>query len=212
MWEVLDLIFNTFSSGSELYLEDLLPVLANYVTYGAQGLAQNPVRLEKMMMMIREKFSNSKAAAFDRICGCRLAECLMLNLRGQIDQYVPELTFMAMKVLSSNDTLSKANRLHLMETVINAIYYNPVLTIQVLQANKCWNEFLTLWFSNFSLFKRVHDKKLAILAICSLLNIPASGITQPEFPSSLQEVAMLIKGATTLFQALPAAVKSMVFS
>jgi hypothetical protein len=90
-----------------------------------------------------------------------------------------------------------------MEMVINAIYYNPVLSLQVLEANGLTNKFFSAWFSNIDNFRRVHDKKLSIAAISSLLTLPADSV-----PESVQQGwPRLLQGVTRLFQTLPAALK-----
>ncbi|KAI5289275.1 hypothetical protein KEM54_004125, partial [Ascosphaera aggregata] len=203
MWQAFVYIHKAFKTGAELYLEDMLPALDNYVVYGAPTLAQNPAYLGALVGMVQDIFSDPKVGAVDRICGCRLAEALMLNLRGHIDQYVPNFVSLAMTVLADEDVKTKSYRLHLMEMVINAIYYNPRLAIHVLEANNWTNKFFSLWFSSIDTFKRVHDKKLSIVAISSLLTLQANEVpvsVQPGWPRLLQ-------GVSKLFQTLPEAIK-----
>lgn len=88
MWQAFELIHTTFKAGAELYLEDMLPALDNFVQYGAPHLIENPQYLEAIFSMVSDMFSDTKVGGVDRICACRLAEGIMLNLRGHIDQYV----------------------------------------------------------------------------------------------------------------------------
>jgi hypothetical protein len=127
----------------------------------------------------------------------------MLNLRGHVDQYIPIFINLAMTVLNNDEVKTKSYRIHLMEMAINAIYYNPLLALQVLESNEWTNKFFSTWFSSMDIFKRVHDKKLSIVAISSLLTLRASDVpasVQPGWPRLLQ-------GVTGLFQTLPAAMK-----
>lgn len=88
MWQAFELIHATFKAGAELYLEDMLPALDNFVQYGSQTLAQNPAYLDAMFSMVRDMFTDTKVGGVDRICACKLAEGIMLSLRGHADQYV----------------------------------------------------------------------------------------------------------------------------
>ena len=154
--------------------------------------------------MIRSIFKDANVGGVDRICGCKLAEVLMLNLRGHIDNYVPEFVALAMTVLSSDDVKVKSYRIHLMEMVVNAIYYNAGLTLRFLEAQGWTNKFFSLWFSSIDIFNRVHDKKLSIAAISSLLILPGDQVPvtiQPGWPR-------LLSGIARLFQTLPAAMKN----
>ncbi|KAJ5320159.1 hypothetical protein N7508_000442 [Penicillium antarcticum] len=203
MWQAFELIHKTFKAGAELYLEDMLPALDNYVAYGSEMLVQNPAYLNAVVGMVQDIFADEKVGGVDRICGCKLAETLMLNLRGHIDQYIPLFIEMAMRVIDAGEARTKSYRIHLMEMVINAIYYNSALSLQVLEAKGWTNKFFSAWFANIDNFRRVHDKKLSIAAISSLLTLPAGDV-----PVSVQQGwPRLLQGVTRLFQTLPAALK-----
>lgn len=185
----------------------MLPALDNFISYGTNVLMQTPAYVQALVSMISDIFNDEKVGGMDRICGCKLAESMMLNLRGHINEYIPEFIKLAMTVISSNELKVKSYRIHLMEMVINAIYYNPVLALHVLESNGWTNKFFSSWFSNIESFSRVHDKKLSIVAISALLTLRAEDV-----PSSVQlGWPRLLQGIVRLFQTLPAALKSMSF-
>ncbi|SZF03607.1 unnamed protein product [Blumeria hordei] len=190
MWQAFELIHTTFKAGAELYLEDMLPALDNFVQYGVPHLIENTQYLEAMFGMVSDMFSDQKVGGVDKICACRLAEGIMLSLRGHVDQYVPAFVDIGMRTLTNGDVKVKSYKIHLMEMVINAIYYNPVLTLNVLESKNWTNKFFSLWFSSIDNFTRVHDKKLSIAAIIALLTLNAD------------------QGVVRLFQTLPAATKN----
>lgn len=224
MWQAFELIHRTFKAGAELYLEgmlaqllvhanipckylyakDMLPALENFVTYGYETLVVQRTYLEAIIDMIRTIFKDDKVGGVDRICGCKLAEILMLTMRDHIDEFIPEFIQLSMNVLLNDEPKVKSYRIHLMEMVINCIYYNPRLSLHVLESNGWTNKFFSLWFSNIDSFTRVHDKKLSIAAITALLTLNAQ-----EVPVSVQAGwARLLNGIVRLFQTLPAAMKS----
>lgn len=182
----------------------MLPALENFVNYGTQTLIENRPYLDAIVDMVRTIFKDDKVGGVDRICGCKLAEIIMLNMKGHVDDYVPEFISMSMQVLTNDEPKVKSLRIHLMEVVINAIYYNPALALHVLEGNGWTNKFFSLWFSSIDNFTRVHDKKLCISAICALLTLPAQHV-----PVSVQQGwPRLLQGVVRLFQTLPAALKS----
>lgn len=204
MWQAFELIHQTFKAGAELYLEDMLPALDNFVQYGAQHLIQTPAYLDAMFGMVQDMFQDEKVGGVDRICACKLAEGMMLSLRGSIDQYVLAFVEMAMATLTNADVKVKSYKIHLMEMVINAIYYNPVLALHVLEAKGWTNKFFSLWFGSIDSFSRVHDKTLAIAAIVALLTL-----NPDQVPASVQQGwPRLLQGIVRLFQTLPAAEKN----
>ncbi|KAI9743827.1 MAG: hypothetical protein M1818_002561 [Claussenomyces sp. TS43310] len=204
MWSAFELIHATFKAGAELYLEDMLPALDNFVQYGSQHLIQTPAYMEAMFSMVQDMFTDDKVGGVDRICACKLAESMMLSLTGHADQYVVQFVEMAMVTLTSADVKVKSYKIHLMEMIINAIYYNPVLTLHVLESKGWTNKFFSLWFSSIDSFSRVHDKTLSISAIVALLTLNADQV-----PISVQQGwPRLLQGIVRLFQTLPAAVKN----
>jgi importin-7 len=88
MWSAFELIHATFKAGAELYLEDMLPALDNFVQYGSQHLIHTPAYMDAMFGMVQDMFADEKVGGVDRICACKLAEGMMLSLRGHADQYV----------------------------------------------------------------------------------------------------------------------------
>ncbi|ETS77667.1 hypothetical protein PFICI_09729 [Pestalotiopsis fici W106-1] len=204
MWQAFELIHRTFKSGAELYLEDMLPALDNFVQYGAPHLAQKPEYVNALFGMVQDLFDDPKVGGVDRICACKLAEAIMLSLRGHIDQCVSGFISMAMAVLNGHEIKVKSYKIHLMEMIINAIYYNPVLALHVLESNGWTNKFFSLWFGNMDAFSRVHDKKLCIVAIVALLQL-----NPDQIPQSVQTGwPRLLQGVTILFRTLPSAMKN----
>ena len=204
MWQSFALMHKAFKAGAELYLEDMLPALDNFIAYGAEVMVQNPAYIDVLASMVEDIFQDEKVGGMDRICGCKLAESTMLHLRGQIDRHVPKFISLAMGVISSNEVKVKSYRIYLMEMIINAIYYNPIIALRTLETNGWTNKFFSSWFSNIEGLSRVHDKKLSIVAISALLTLRAD-----EVPSSVQQGwPRLLQGVVRLFQTLPAAMKS----
>lgn len=219
MWQAFELMHRTFKSGAELYLEgqrvggtlvawltkpDMLPALDNFIAFGSQQMVQSPAYIEGVVGMVRDIFHDEKVGGMDRIYGCKLAESIMLNLRGHVDQCVPMFIELAMNAIASDELKVKSYRIHLLEMVINAIHYSPILALRVLEAKGWTNKFFSSWFSNIENLTRVHDKKLSILAISALLTLKADDV-----PTSVQQGwPRLLQGVVRLFQTLPAAIKS----
>ncbi|KAL8865314.1 MAG: hypothetical protein Q9174_006953 [Haloplaca sp. 1 TL-2023] len=181
----------------------MLPALDNFVAFGTETMVQTPAYIEAVVGMVMDIFQEEKVGAMDRIWGCKLAECIMLNLRGFIDQHVPKFVEVAMTVIASNELKVKSYRIHLLEMVINALYYNPIIALRTLEANGWTNKFFSSWFSNIESLTRVHDKKLSIVTISSLLLLRAE-----EIPTSVQQGwPRLLQGQVRLFTTLPAAIK-----
>jgi hypothetical protein len=203
----------------------MLPALDNFVQFGVPQLIQKPEYVEALYSMVSDMFNDPKVGGIDRICACKLSEAMMLSLPGHIDNCVNGFINMAMGVLTTEEVKIKSYKIHLMEIIINAIYYNPILTLQVLETKGWTNKFFSLWFGSMESFHRVHDKKLCIVAIVALLGLnpdqvpPSVAVGWPRLlqvchlQSTTQIPAQLclltfFKGVTSLFKTLPSALKS----
>jgi hypothetical protein len=185
-------------------IADMLPALDKFVSYGSETLSANPAYLGAVISMVQDIFHDDKVGGVDRICGCKLAEAVMLNLRGRVDDHISKFIELGMTTLTNQELKVKSYRIHLMEMVINAIYYNPTLALHILESRGWTNKFFSLWFSNIDSFSRVHDKKLSIAAVIALLSLRADQI-----PASVQQGwPRLLTGVIRLFQTLPGALKS----
>lgn len=206
MWKAFELIHATFKAGAEYYLEDMLPALDNFVQYGTPQLVQKPEYIQALYSMVADMFDDNiqQGGGVERICACKLAEAMMLSLRGNIDSCVEGFMVMSMSILANQDIKIKSYKINLMEMVINAIHYNPLLALSVLE-NKGWtNRFFSLWFGSMTSFSRVHDKKLCIAAISALLDV-----NHEQVPASVSVGwPRLLQGITELFRTLPNALKS----
>jgi hypothetical protein len=98
--------------------------------------------------------------------------------------------------------------------LINYVLYNPSAALYLIEAHSpgMARNFFNLWFSainsNESRLPRVHDKKLTIIALCALLEMPADTV-----PEGLREGwPSIVGGALKVFKTIPKAVEGRSFS
>lgn len=123
-----------------------------------------------------------------------------------IGQYIPRILQLALTRLSGfSDFKTKSYRLHAIQLVLTCVLYNPTIAFAHLDSQSATSAFIQQLFIDqihLDLFKRVYDKKLAILVICKIFmlrgNMPASvsGLVNP-----------LFAGSIALFAKFPAAVE-----
>lgn len=180
MWSIFPRIYKTFKTDALEYLEEMLPSLDNFIAYGKNVFLTDPEKQHQLIDIVFTVMNDADSREADRIRGIQLIESMMLNLRGQIDPIIPKFVEMAYHALNKK-IKTAPYRVHCIEIVLNAIYYNPLMTLQLLEQASWTNRFFELWFTNIENFPRVHDKKLSILSLCALLEIPLD-----KLPPSLQ--------------------------
>ncbi|KAI9304897.1 armadillo-type protein [Cunninghamella echinulata] len=204
MWSVFELIYESFKDCGIDYMDEMLPPLDNYISYGRDVFVTNENIQRMMFDIIDTVMKSDRVGENDRVCACKLMESVLLNCRGQVDMYVAPFLNLAFQYIFTNSMKTTEFKVHCIEVVINCLYYNPVLTLRLLEENQWTQGFFTLWFNTLDKFSRVHDKKLVIVALCALIELPTENV-----PASLQAGwSQVLAGIVTVFKTLPKAVEN----
>ncbi|CEP15700.1 hypothetical protein [Parasitella parasitica] len=204
MWSVFGLIYAAFKDSGIDYMEEMLPPLDNYISYGKDVFVSNEQVQGMMFDIIDTVMKSDRVGETDRICACKLMESVLLNCRGHVDTCVGHFLNLAFQYIFTGSMKTTEFKVHCIEVVVNCIYYNPALTLRLLEENSWTQGFFTLWFNTLPKFSRVHDKKLVIVALCALLELPTESI-----PKSLQSGwSQILACMINVFQTLPKAMEN----
>lgn len=112
----------------------------------------------------------------------------------------------ALSIFDDEDQIPSL-RLANLEVLINSVLYNPSAALHLIEASKLGTarNFFDRWFAaiNSDGLPRVHDKKLSILALCSLLELPPNAI-----PEQLRSGwPGIVSGILKIFKGLPKAIE-----
>ncbi|KAI8969324.1 armadillo-type protein [Mycotypha africana] len=204
MWSVFELIYKAFKDSGIDYMEEMLPPLDNYISYGKDVFVANEQVQRMMFDIIDTVMKSDRVGEQDRICGCKLMESVLLNCRGHVDMCLAPFLNLAFQYIFTGSMKTTEFKVHCIEVVINCLYYNPSVTLRLLEENNWTQGFFTLWFNTLPKFSRVHDKKLVIVALCSLLEIPTEMV-----PTTLQAGwSQILACMISVFQTLPKAMEN----
>ncbi|KAJ1951935.1 Nonsense-mediated mRNA decay protein 5 [Linderina pennispora] len=204
-WSLFDVIYTTFKNDSSDFIEEMLPSLDNFVSYGMDVVSTNSEVQSRLFDIIETVMKSERAGESERICACKLAEAIMLNGRGKVDGMIPGLISLAAAYLLVNDAIQTRGFLvYTLEVILNALYYNPVITLSVLEQFQWTSGIFTRLVQSIDKFTRVNDKKLVVLGLTSLLSVPAD-----QLPASLQAgLPQVFEGILQTFHTLGEAVEA----
>ncbi|KAI8927955.1 armadillo-type protein [Entophlyctis helioformis] len=148
MWSVLPYIYRTFKADAFDYFEEMTPSLHNYIMHGKDVLAASAEHQEMIFDMATTVLTAEDARQSDR----------------------------AYAHLVLKPAKSVALRVHAIEIVVNALFYNPALALGVLEQAQYTTAFFETWFKQLDDFERVHDKRLSILTLAALLELPTEAL------------------------------------
>ncbi|KAH7885476.1 armadillo-type protein [Phlebopus sp. FC_14] len=205
MWPVFELMYELFKSDAVDFLDEMLPALDNFVSYGSDVFKARQDYRQKILDIYQTSMTSPQLGDNDRINGCKIAESVLLNLSGHVDDQLQDIIRIAVDHLDKGETYSF--RLANLEVLINAVFYNATAALHLMENYKPGSSrtFFDKWFAAINAedkLPRVHDKKLSILALCKLMEVEGSMV-----PESLRDGwPGIVAGALNIFKSLPQAV------
>ncbi|EIM81399.1 ARM repeat-containing protein [Stereum hirsutum FP-91666 SS1] len=205
MWPVFEMTYTLFKSDAVDFLDEMLPALDNFVSYGTEMFKSRPDYRQMVADIYTTAIVSEQLGENDRVNGSKVAESLMLNLRGHIDDLLQPIVKTALDHIDSAETA--AFRLANLEVLINAVLYNPAATLHLMEqyAPGTSRTFFDKWFAAINSdnkLPRVHDKRLTIVALCALMEVEPNAI-----PEAVREGwPGIVAGALKVFKDLPKAI------
>lgn len=207
MWHMLELIYQVFKKDGIDYFIDIMPALHNYVTVDTPAFLSNPNRLLAIFDMCKTMLTSSPGE--DPEChAAKLLEVIILQCKGQIDSVIPMFVELALSRLT-REVQSSELRTMCLQVVIAALYYNPQLLLSILdEMSQPTNEpisshFIKQWLHDTDCFLGIHDRKLCVLGLCTLISL---GDAKPQVLSEVSEkiipaLILLFDGLKRAYQA-----------
>lgn len=85
MWSVFELIYKAFKDSGIDYMDEMLPPLDNYISYGRDVFVSNEQIQHMVYDIIDTVMKSDRLGEHDRVCACKLMESVLLNCRGHVD-------------------------------------------------------------------------------------------------------------------------------
>ncbi|KAJ3067526.1 hypothetical protein HDU98_009244 [Podochytrium sp. JEL0797] len=204
-WQVWTELYNAFNREDVVFVEDIVGSVDNFIRYGRDHILANPNVAMEMIEMVKKILTpeNDSIEDEDRSYGCMIAESLMLNLRGHLEPFIPQFIALALNYLKHEQDLQSIFKVHLLELIINCMYHSPLQTLQLLESSNATTTFFYIWFKELEQFSRVHDKKISILALTAILQVPIQSI-----PSLQNHIGTLLQNLLRLFKEYPEALET----
>ena len=168
MWDIFTLMYKSFKSSGIDYLSEMIGTFDNCASYGTEMLRQHAEYRHMLIDIFHTAISSDQLVSSDRIAACQIAEVVLLLLRGYVDDAVPGILTALLPFLD------KATESHLLRKwaaliVLESMYYNPTLSLSILESHGATQAFFATVLPMLTKCRRVHECKVAIVALLSLL-------------------------------------------
>lgn len=204
MWKVLELMYQLFQKDGFDYFTDMMPALHNYITVDTPAFLSNENHILAMFNMCKAVLMGE--AGEDPEChAAKLLEVIILQCKGQIDQCIPSLVQLVLERLTREVKTSELRTMCL-QVVIAALYYNPTLCLDAMDrlqgtlgqsAEPIASHFIKQWILDTDCFLGLHDRKLCVFGLCTLISMG------PSRPNAVNECSQqIIPSLILLFDGL----------
>ncbi|CAO1614377.1 unnamed protein product [Parajaminaea phylloscopi] len=205
MWGIFELMAESFLNGVGVdYLAEMLSTFDNLVSYGTDVFKSN-ANYRKLLLGIYEKAMHSEQLGLgDQISACRLADVILLLLKGCIDEYIPSIVNSVLPLLENANVTAALTKWAVI-VVLDALVYNAELALHTLEAAGATQSFFTYALGHIvPKLKRVHEKKVVAIALMSILALDANTLPAAVKAGEAQVLEVLLNN----LQSIPDAIKS----
>eukprot|EP01089_Gocevia_fonbrunei_P001110 TRINITY_DN11052_c0_g2_i1.p1 TRINITY_DN11052_c0_g2~~TRINITY_DN11052_c0_g2_i1.p1 ORF type:complete len:716 (-),score=191.12 TRINITY_DN11052_c0_g2_i1:200-2140(-) len=204
MWQLFPKMYKAFDSWAVDWLDQMVTSFDNFVSKGTDaflaGSWNGMTFLEMGFRMFERVVGEKGISPVDAIQGCNVAEVLLLNCKGKIDNLIEPILKSTLSRLMSEDIVSGKNpacETLLIAVIANCLYYNPELTLQLLfsgdgMGGRVAFERLGNYIKGRRL-RRLKDMKIIMLGLSSILLVPWPRIPDT-MKAGMKDVFVLILG------------------
>ncbi|OMJ21749.1 putative importin [Smittium culicis] len=221
-YDLFGSIYNSFMDSGVDFIEDMLPSLDNYVSYGLETFMKTPELRQRMFGIIEIVMKSDRVGESGRIAGCKLIESVILNTMDfnsknpgsilNIDDLVSQFLGFANIYLGNQENFPKTSPflIYLLELILNSLQYNVDLTIKTLSDLGSLNSILELIATKKNLFKLCHNKRVYILGACNLIQTIVSNSANPNsvYQNFQNGIPVFFKSVLDVVKGYPAAIKA----
>jgi len=192
MWNLLEVLHATLHNDTADYFTEMMPCLHNYVTVDPDTFLTNEKYCEIIFNMC-QKMLQDKCGEDAEMQAAKLIEVIILQYLGKMNLWLPRFIELALGRLTSELRTSEL-RVMLIQVIIASIMSNPSLALAHLASLTTSHfphgmvaQMLLLWLKDTDCFLGLHDRKVYVLGMCTLLDLPLQ-----ERPQSIVEAASQI--------------------
>jgi len=197
LWQAFPLIYVAFDQWAYDYLNMMVPCLQSYIQkapdFFLAGKAQLPEGLipyiDLIVSMVAKTVTNDRASETECRYALSLFMSLLHNCPGKIDMYIPIINEISLGKLGQQvNADSPLTRVSIYQILGSALYYNPQRELVELEKRGVTQQVFAKWIKDGEGMDRWLPRKLTILGLTAILQIPAASLP----PSIQQSLPQLI--------------------
>ena len=182
MWTLYPQMCKELDDWAVDYFENILVPMDNFVSRGTEVFiaSRDPNYLAITFHVTSRVIGNDQNSEENMKPGALIFSCVLQNCRGHVDEYVEKFLAVCWQRLTKG---VKSRRLKetLVLVFMDALYYNPVLTLQILHRHNLLNLVFSMIFAMITEqkhFRYESQKKICAMGLSSILAQPVSSLPE----------------------------------
>jgi hypothetical protein len=174
MWQLLPIIYDTFSRDGFDFFSEMMGVIYNYMRVDTDVFLSNPKHLEIVVTMCK-KVLTTGCGEDVQTNACKLLEVVVIQCQGRIDAYIPSIMEVCLERLTRESKTADMRRMCL-QVAIAALYCNSSQLMGLLETTRfpsspepITSQFFRQWINDAGLFEGIHDRKISVLGFCAVM-------------------------------------------
>ncbi|XP_015795656.1 importin-7 [Tetranychus urticae] len=208
LWKIYELMYQVFKKDAFEYFGDMMPALHNFITVDPQTFVNNRNHVLAMYDMCKTVLNNDAEEEAESYAA-KLLECMILQFKGQIDECIRPFVELVLTRLTREVKNTSLQQICL-QVIIAAFYYNPILLLNILNDmqpidsnQSLFTHFINRWLSDIECFKGLHDRKICVLGLITLISLPPEkrvAIINEASPQLMPSILKLFDGLKLAYQ------------
>lgn len=180
MWNLFYLMYETFERDGFDFFTDMASPLHNYITVAPEVFLATPKNMEIVYMMCKKVLTDDDVGEDAQSYAAKLLEVAILQFPGYIDQWIAPFAEATLARLTRKVKTSEL-RVMCLQVVVATLYYNPNFLPTILDKlhlpdshEPVTVQFFAQWLDDANCFLGLHDRKMFVLGLCSILGMHSS--------------------------------------
>eukprot|EP00957_Ditylum_brightwellii_P041539 3145926-Ditylum_brightwellii.AAC.1 len=178
----------------------MVPPLENFIGKAPQqflaGTASTPEGevkyIELVFSIVAKTVAEERSSESESRKALSLYMSILHNCRGQVDLYLPMMNDIALAKLGQQVTAEiPLTRIAIYQVLGSALYYNPQLELAELEKRGVTQQVFSQWIKDSEQMDRWLPRKLTVLGLTSILQLPASSFP-PSVASSIHHLISVV--------------------
>jgi hypothetical protein len=183
LWQAFPLIYVAFDQWAYDYLNMMVPCLQSYISKSPDiflaGTAVMPEGtipyIDLVVSMVAKTVTNDRSSEPECRYALSLFMSILHNCPSKVDAYIPFINEIALGKLGQqvNDDIP-LTRISIYQVLGSALYYHPQLELMELEKRGVTQQVFSKWMADAERMDKWLPRKLTVLGLASILQIPAS--------------------------------------